>query len=121
MTATLTESALASLEAPGSQGRAVEYTQLPDIMWNTILPDMFHVPLEPADVARMKETAGEYSKGRNDKAGTFTEDTARKQELAHHELKAAARAYLEESYAKLKALSQGIERGAHRDVAGKRA
>lgn len=104
--ATLTESALASLEAPGSQGRAVEYTQLPDIMWNTILPDMFHVSLKPADVSRMKETAGEYSKGRDNKAGTFAEDTARKQELAHQELKTAAQR-MEGSYAKLKALSQG--------------
>lgn len=102
---TLTESALASLEAPGSQGAAVEYTQLPDIMWNTILPDMFHIPLQAADIARMQETAGEYSKGRGGKAGSFTEDTARKQGLAHNDLKAAARDHLEYSYGKLNALS----------------
>lgn len=105
--ATLTESALQQLQAPHSLGRAVEYSQLPDVLWTDILPHVWKIALDDADIARMRHVAQQYSKGRGHKAGRFQEDNARKEEQAWPAVQDAAAAYLQTSYAALQALSGG--------------
>ena len=103
--ATLTESALRSLRVPGNRGQAVDYTQLPELMWTEILPHLWDIPLSADDVSRMSEVASQYSKGRGNKAGDFEEDTARKQEAAWEEVHVAALTFLADSYSQLHELS----------------
>lgn len=105
--ATLTETALKYLQVPGSHGVAVEYSQLPDIMWTTILPRTWQIPISADGIASMKETAAQYSKGRGSQAGiTFEGDAEEKQEAAWEAVEKAAQSFLSGSYEKLQALSK---------------
>jgi len=105
--ATLTETALKHLQAPNSRGMAVEYSQLPDIMWTTILPKIWEIPITTDTLAFMKETAVQYSKGRGDRAGlTFEGDTEEKEDAAWEAVEHAAQSFLTDSYEKLQELSK---------------
>ena len=105
--ATLTETALKHLQAPNSRGMAVEYSQLPDIMWTTILPKIWQIPITTDALTFMKETAVQYSKGRGDRAGlTFEGDADEKEEAAWEAVEEAAKSFLTDSYEKLQGLSK---------------
>ena len=104
--ATLTETAVQALSHSNSLGRAVDYQQLPAVLWERILP-AWGVELTDADVERLEhDTAAQYSKGRGPKAGAaFEGDSAHKQEAAWEAVQAAAGRYLQPSFAQLQALS----------------
>lgn len=86
-------------------GRFVNYVDLPDILWDSILPNHFHVP--NIQVSNMQTVAGVYSKGRGEKANVkWAEDSAQKKAKGSDELRTAARIFLEPSFDKLQELGQ---------------
>ena len=63
----MAEAAVREHERTG-HGRFVNYNQLPDIFWETVLPQDYQVPITDAMVENMKKVAKIYSKGRGNKA-----------------------------------------------------
>lgn len=49
-----------------SLGRAINYHSLPEILWEQVLPS-WQIPVDDKALQKMKDTAGQYSKGRADK------------------------------------------------------
>jgi hypothetical protein len=92
-------------DLPG--GRFVGYHQMPDIVWNEILPNHFGVnPLPPDAIANMQETAGVYSKGRGIKANQeWSEDTTIKHDTATPEVIEAANLFASKVYKRMTELS----------------
>ena len=92
-------------DVPG--GRFVNYNQMPDIVWNEILPDHFGVnPLPPGAIKNMQKTAGVYSKGRGSKANQeWNEDTTVKQDTATPEVINAANLFASKVYKQMQELS----------------
>ena len=105
--ASITEPAVTALH-DSAKGIPVNYRDLPSILWERILPH--HLPqltVGPAEIHRMQVTAGRYSKGREHepKRGAFHQDSSQKEAAASLEIRAAAAAFLGESY-------QSLERAA---------
>jgi hypothetical protein len=80
----------------GSKGQFLNYASLPDIMWESILPNHFDMEdLSEQHIERMKDIAGVYSKGFQKKANMpWTQDTDTKQERASEAMRQAAKTYL---------------------------
>ncbi len=78
------------------EGRFVNYASLPDIMWESVLPNHFDVEdLSEAHIERMKTIAQVYSKGFQDKANMpWSQDTDIKQKRASEAMRQAAKDYL---------------------------
>jgi hypothetical protein len=96
--ATLTESAMRALQVPGNKGIPVEYSTLPDRLYEDILPKIgVHVGEEEID--RIKTVAAKYAKGRQgSRAGEFQQDSEKKEEEASDKVKEAAALFLQESF-----------------------
>jgi hypothetical protein len=78
---------------------------LPDILWDTILPDHFGV--SSPHIAGMKKAAAVYSKGRGDNANKeWEEDSSHKQSKVSNEIRQAAFEFLEPFYNTLQKLSR---------------
>ena len=91
-------------------GRFVNYADLPDILWKSILPDYFHIPLNSIHYKEMTKAAEVYSKGRGIKANKeWHEDSTRKQDKVSVEIKEAANTFLEPSFEKLEELAHEIQ------------
>ena len=88
------------------KGTFINYNQLPDVMWDDLLPNKYHVPLDDTMIQRMKEISQNYSKSRGTtKDVTFKQDAERKRNTATPAVIAAAKVYAEDVYTKLQALS----------------
>lgn len=106
--ATLTETAakaLAPTSASGSDlasGIAVNYHDLPDVLWDEVLPNRIHLPLNADETQRMKACSHEYSKGwSKDRQYKYQDDAESKKKRASEEIKRAAETFLRESYVAL--------------------
>ena len=89
-----------------TRGRFVSYAQMPEIVWDDILPNHFNVDLPRKGVANMKETALVYSKGRGSKANQkWEEDSTKKLETATPEVIRAADKFVGDIYNRMKELS----------------
>jgi hypothetical protein len=96
------------------KGTFINYNQLPDVMWEDLLPNKYHVPLDDAMIQRMKEISQNYSKARGTtKDVTFEQDAERKRNAATPAVITAAKVYAGDVYTKLQALSgQGSQAAA---------
>lgn len=100
--ASITETAVKFLHHPHII--PVNYGDLPDRLYN-ILPQRLSVPISPTQKQFMKDTAAQYSKGRGNKHGGFTEDSAKKEAMANQITKNAAEKFLRDSYLALEAVA----------------
>lgn len=84
--------------------RFVNYVNLPDLMWESILPNHFNV--DEVDLDNMKLVATKYSKGRGDMAGKeWKDDSKYKQDRANSDIRSAAQSFLQERYETMEQLS----------------
>ena len=87
----------------------VEYQQLPDILWEKIMPRIFGRSLEDFEIDNMKKISGVYSKGTNrKKQGEFKSDSEQKEKKASEEVRKAAKTFLEESFGQLSAFEPAL-------------
>merc|ERR1712238_477983 len=92
--------------APLPMGRFVNYADMPDIVWQEILPHHFQVENNKAHQAKMEHVALVYSKGRGPKANQeWNEDTTRKQATAIPEVIEAADPFTHEIYQRMHELA----------------
>lgn len=91
----------------GSKGQFLNYASLPDIMWESILPNHFDTEdLSEQHIERMKNIAGVYSKGFQKKANMpWSQDTDTKQERASEAMRQAAKTYLAPYFEQLEQLA----------------
>jgi hypothetical protein len=104
--ATLNEAAVTEHEEHGD-GHFVEYTSLPDAVWDYILPEVFEVPVENDAIERMKQVSGLYSKIKGGKTvkKEWEEDSVKKAQLAPDHVQNAASKFMNKSYARLQKLA----------------
>eukprot|EP00537_Pseudo-nitzschia_pungens_P007696 CAMPEP_0172364576 /NCGR_PEP_ID=MMETSP1060-20121228/7661_1 /TAXON_ID=37318 /ORGANISM="Pseudo-nitzschia pungens, Strain cf. cingulata" /LENGTH=206 /DNA_ID=CAMNT_0013087607 /DNA_START=8 /DNA_END=631 /DNA_ORIENTATION=+ len=88
-------------------GRFVEYTQLPERLWEEILPDHFGLgPLSQNDMEHLQLVSGVYSKGRGSKRKQeWAEDSTEKQETASQEVTDAANRFAGKIYQRMNQLA----------------
>ena len=96
--ASLTESAVDSLN---DMAIPVNYDQLPNILWEKIMPKIFGRSLTQKEIDNMEAVSHDYSKGRGQRAGEFKGDSEEKAQAASDEVKQAANEFLRESFDKL--------------------
>lgn len=87
------------------KGIFVNYNQLPDIMWEDLLPNKYNVPVDDTMIQRMKDISQNYSKSRNRNDVSFEDDREKKQKNASPAVIKAAETYAGDVYQKLQALS----------------
>mmetsp|Transcript_1417 Transcript_1417/g.3943 ORF Transcript_1417/g.3943 Transcript_1417/m.3943 type:complete len:514 (-) Transcript_1417:162-1703(-) len=104
----LAESALTEYERAASKGkgRFVNYNQLPDIMWDSVLPNHFHVPKDEINISAMQRMSQSYSKARGRTAVTaWKGDSERKRETATQEVRLAVQTFMAPRLARMNELS----------------
>jgi hypothetical protein len=89
---------VAALERAPEVGAAVNYADLPDILYTTILPNQWNIPVTAQEVANIVQISSIYSKGRGSQAAEWHEDSERKEEAASAEIRKAAELFLQDSY-----------------------
>ena len=99
--ATITQSAVDALNQAPELGAAVNYKDLPHILYEQILPNHFNIPVTEQETERIQKISGVYSKGVGDRKGFFHQDSARKEKAASREVRNAAAVYLQESFDEL--------------------
>lgn len=90
------------------KGRFVDYTQMPDVMWETVLPLDFGIQMEPYMIDNMRQFTHVYSKGHqagraNEK---WTADTADKRKRISANVTRAVDTYCPDTYERLDDISQ---------------
>jgi hypothetical protein len=85
-----------------SAGMLVNYRQLPEIVWSSLL-DFFQIPHTEADIERMRRVTQFHAKN---PALYFAEDTAAKQSAATDRLRQIAHQRLKPLYEQLEQLRQ---------------
>lgn len=105
--AALNEYDRTSLNPDYPGGRFVDYHQMPDIVWNEILPDHFGVDsVTPEAIVKMQKIAGVYSKARGVLADSeWTEDSSQKQETASKEVIEVADRMVSKYHKRMKEIS----------------
>jgi hypothetical protein len=94
------------------KGRFINYNTLPDVMWNSVIPQDFQISLGPEDIAKMQQTSGVYSKGRGPKANReWEEDSTTKQSSAPKAVADATHMFMDDIYNQMEALSKEGRRG----------
>lgn len=90
----------------------INYRDMPDILFDSVFPQLLDEEISEEDLSRMRETAGVYSKGRGNKQGVeFAGDSQQKEESANERVRAAAERYLIPSYKQLEAYQHTDEEG----------
>lgn len=103
--ASLCESAIRHSQKTNT-GRFVNYADLPDALWKSILPKHFLVPLNSIHYKEMLKAAEVYSKGRGIKANKqWEEDSTHKQDRVSAEIKEAADTFLEPSFERMEEIA----------------
>mmetsp|Transcript_28796 Transcript_28796/g.44264 ORF Transcript_28796/g.44264 Transcript_28796/m.44264 type:complete len:473 (-) Transcript_28796:337-1755(-) len=88
------------------KGRFVNYNTLPDVMWDSVIPQDFQIDLAPEDITKMQQTSGVYSKGRGQKANQeWQEDSTKKQSSAAPVVVQATKLFMDDIYNQMEALS----------------
>jgi hypothetical protein len=93
----LTETAVYNLN---DMAIPVLYHQLPNIMWEEIMPKIFGRPLKQFEIDNLEAISQTYSKGQKYK-GEYKDDSKEKEKLATDEVREAADEFLKESYDQL--------------------
>jgi hypothetical protein len=88
-----------------NKGSFINYNQLPDVVWNDLLPNKYRVPVDATMIQRMKEISQNYSKSRDKQDVSFEQDAERKRNDASPAVVEAAATYAGAVYAKLQVLS----------------
>ena len=99
--ATLTESALAAMERAPAMGTVVNYEDLPQVLYEHVLPERWNIPVSDEEMQRIQKVAGLYSKGTMGRHGMFHSDSKRKEQAASYKVRDAAETFLRESYNRL--------------------
>jgi hypothetical protein len=86
-------------------GRFVNYRQLPDVVWSSLL-DLFGVACTPTDIDRMRHVAQFHAKS---SSIVFAGDTSTKQRAASEGLRRLAEQWVSPAYQQLVALQQARE------------
>jgi hypothetical protein len=84
----------------------LNYVDLPERLYEEIIPGVLHLEVGPSELHRIEQVAGQYSKGggaNGNQAGTFKSDSDAKSAAASEAVKDAAVTFLEESYEALEA------------------
>jgi hypothetical protein len=85
----------------------VNYNQLPDVIWDHVLPEI-GVSLKARDIHRMEKVAAVYTQGRT--AGTdkkvFTGDNAHKESNVPSAIDKASHLFMDPTFAQLEALAR---------------
>jgi len=85
----------------------INYKQLPDIIWDHVLPNL-GIELRAKDVHRMEKVAAMYTQGRKGGGGTnkvFAGDSENKEANAPFDVAQAAQLFMDFTYEKLERLS----------------
>ena len=105
--ATLCRAALEEYQQSPNPGYFVNFDQLPNIMWDVVLPQHFGIPNNKDDQDQMMTVANVYSKGRGDKANQIWKgDTKEKQKQAWDLARVAADTFVQSSLESMQTLSQ---------------
>ena len=91
------------------KGRFVNYNQLPDIMWESVLPEEFGVSVNKRHIKNMQRIAGVYSKGRQGIAKSnqeWKEDSSRKLSAASQPVLDAAELLMRRIFDQMESLSK---------------
>ena len=89
-----------------SYGIAVNYDQLPQILYEHILPHHIGIPVTSVEIDNINRVSEKYSKGRGDRSKqVWQEDSTAKEEGASPAIRQAAQQFLSESYQALQQLS----------------
>lgn len=106
--ATLTETAVHHIQQSDGIGRAINYVNLPHILYEKVLPS-WGVHVSDKEIQNIHAVSSKYSKGRGEQR-EFHEDSEEKEKKAGPEIKEASKIFLQESYEKLEKLSQTSSR-----------
>lgn len=102
-----------NVEKDGSQyatSRFINYSRMPSIVWEDVLPNHFGVPVTQSMIGKMKLAATLYSKGRGEKANQeWAEDSTKKQNTASSDVIKASQFYVGDIYTKMERLSKDWE------------
>ena len=117
--ATLSEHAIKQYEAenddstkPKRKRFFINYKQLPDIIWDHVLPTLGVTSMKAADIHRMEKVAAMYTQSRttsSSKRGgkaVFTGDSKQKEEDVPFAIAQAAHLFMDGTYDKLEAISK---------------
>jgi hypothetical protein len=99
--ASITESAVHAMERSNDLGMAVNYEDLPGILYESVLPNHFQVEVTDDMRENILQVSQKYSKGRDGQQREWQQDSERKDELATPEIRKAAMEFLQESYEQL--------------------
>ena len=86
----------------------VNYNQLPDVLWDHVLPTL-DIHLHGKDIQRLEKVAAMYTQGRKQKTSTgaiFTGDSHHKQANVPEAIEQAANTFMTETYTKLEWLKE---------------
>ena len=87
------------------RGSFVNYNQLPEALWERILPDKFGVAVSSEMKDNMNLVATQYSKGRGNKAKEWEADSAVKQSTAPEKMINVANFYVGDVFQRMEGLS----------------
>ena len=102
--ATLTETAADHIHQSAGLGRAVNYVNLPQILYEKILP-AWGVSVSDTEIENIQKISGMYSKGRGSMKKEWHEDSEKKEAMASPEIQEASKIFLGESFARLEKLA----------------
>lgn len=102
--ATLTETAAHHIQESDGLGRAVNYINLPTILYEEVLP-AWGVSVSDEEITNIQEISGHYSKGRGKQKKDWKEDSEKKEEQATPEIQDASKIFLKESFDLLESLA----------------
>mmetsp|Transcript_32825 Transcript_32825/g.48590 ORF Transcript_32825/g.48590 Transcript_32825/m.48590 type:complete len:495 (+) Transcript_32825:91-1575(+) len=113
--ATITDSAVKAIERAPMMGRAVNYADLPHVLWEEVFSNHFNMEITDEQLENIKSISGVYSKGTAGRHGTFKDDTEKKERTATQEMRDASERFLDESY-QLLLLEYGFETKEHEET-----
>ena len=94
------------MERDPEYGRAVNYANLPSVLWTDILPHHFGLEVTQDEITAIQKISSMYSKGRGNRAQEWHEDAQKKEKEASPEIRKAAELFLQSSYERLEGETQ---------------
>lgn len=104
--ASFTETALAQIRDSKGMGNAINYNALPKVMYTTVLPNLWNVPIDAEKISNIEAISSKYSKGMHEeKQKEWKDDGKKKEDRATPAIKKAAEEIMGPSYDGLEALT----------------